>query len=156
MVSAQGIHVNPDEVKVIQDWSEPKSLAELRSFLGLSNYFKKFRAGYSAMIGPLVKLTTTDEFRFDASARTAFKTLKHSLTHAPVLTVPDDSKPYVLVTDASGYGCGAVLMQDNRPVGFWSYKMLPAERNYHTGEQELLAVERLWSIGVITLKVLFL
>ena len=135
-------HVNPDKVRVISQWDTPKSPAELRSFLGLSNFFKKFIAGYAAIITPMTRLLALDDFVFDNDAKQAFEHLKLALTHAPVLAIPDDSKPYTLVTDASGFGCGGVLLQDGRPVSFWRYKMLPAERNYSVGEQEQLAVVR--------------
>ena len=71
---------------------------------------------------------------FDDDARKAFLFLKEALANSPVLFVPDDTKPYTLVTDASDFGCGTVLMQEDRPVAFWSYKMLPAERNYSVGD----------------------
>ena len=140
VVSSRGIHVDPGKVKVVTDWPEPKNPSELRSFLGLSNYFKKFIAGYSSVIAPLAKLTSSEEFTFDEKEREAFQFLKNALCKAPVLAIPDDSKPYTLITDASGFGCGAVLMQEDRPVAFWSYKMLPAEKNYSVGEQEMLSV----------------
>ena len=88
----------------------------------------------------LIQLTTSQEFDFNSKAKQAFTQLKSALTNAPVLAIPDDSKPYELVTDASAIGCGAVLLQEERPVAFWSYKMKSAETRYHTGEQELLAV----------------
>jgi hypothetical protein len=113
----------------------------VRSFLGLANFFRKFVMGFSDMALPLTHLSTKEhDFKFDASARASFGALKHALTHAPILAVPDPSLGYEMVCDASGFGCGAVLLQEERPVAFWSYKMNPAETRYHAGEQELLAV----------------
>jgi hypothetical protein len=141
VVSGRGIHVNPDKVKAIQDWPEPRSASEVRSFLGLANFFRKFVMGFSNLALPLIKLSTMNHgFQFDNAAQQAFQGLKHALSHAPTLAVPDPSRHYELVCDASGFGCGAVLLQDERPVAFWSYKMTPAETRYHAGEQELLAV----------------
>jgi len=145
VVRAQGVHVNPEKVQVIKYWPEPTTATEVRSFLGLANFFRKFKfvMGFSTMALPLIKLSTQEhDFQFDSPARTAFGALRHALSHAPILAVPDPTKGYELVCDASGFGCGAVLLQDERPVAFWSYKMLPAETRYHAGEQELLAVVR--------------
>jgi hypothetical protein len=133
--------VDPNKIQANQDWSEPQSAQDLRSFLGLANYFKKFIAGFSTIAAPLIELTSPrTTYTFSAPARKAFTALKHALTHAPVLAFPDDSKPYELVSDTSGFACGAVLLQEGRPVAFYTYKMNAAEKNYHAGEQELLAV----------------
>jgi hypothetical protein len=141
VVSAKGVHANPEKVKVIQDWPEPKAATELRSFLGLANFFRKYVRGFSTIALPLTKLSTQErDFTFDGIARKSFQAIKDALSNAPTLAVPDPSKGYELVCDASGFGCGAVLLQDERPVAFWSYKMNPAETRYHAGEQELLAV----------------
>ena len=160
VVSAQGIHVDPVKISAIQNWEEPKTATQLRSFLGLCNFFKKFVPNFSSLAAPLTDLTSRDtDFYFDETTRTAFQALKRALTNTPVLAVPDDTQPYVMVCDASGFGCGAVLMQDSRPVAYWSYKMNPAERNYHAGEQELLAVVkalehwRHYLEGAVSLKV---
>ena len=96
--------------------------------------------GFSAIAQPLIKLTTAQEFVFGPEAKQAFNQLKSALTNAPVLAIADDSQPYELISDASSVGCGAVLLQEARPIAFYSYKMNPAETRYHTGEQELLAV----------------
>ena len=90
---------------------------------------------------PLVELTKTKcAFVWNPGAQKAFENLKNALSHAPMLAIADDEKPYEVICDASGFDCGAVLMQENRLVAFWSYKMSPAETRYHTGEQEVLAV----------------
>ena len=114
----------------------------MRSFLGLSNYFKRFVSKHSEITAPLVKLCDPDstKFELDDLARDALSQLKELLTNAPILAIPDDTLPYELICDASGFGCGAVLPQNERPIAFWSCKMNPAETRYHAGEQELLAV----------------
>ena len=96
------------------------------------------------LVAPLRKLTQKAvKFEFAGAAADAFehlKYLKYCLSHAPVLALPDPELPYEVMVDASGFGCGAVLLQKQRPVAFHSYKFSSAELNYPTGEQELLAV----------------
>ena len=140
VISGKGVQVDPQKVKAILDWKEPQSISEVKSFLGLANFFNKFIMGFSAMAQPLIQLKTSQDFDFNSKAKQAFSQLKSALTNAPELAIPDDSKPYELVTDAAAIGCGAVLLQAGRPAAFWSYKMNSAETRYHTGEQELLAV----------------
>ena len=115
----------------------------MRSFLGLGNYFKRFVQGYSKLVEPLVRLTKSSvkfDFQENVVAQQAFENLKWALSHAPVLALPDFSKPYEVVCDASGFGCGAVLLQGGKPLAFHTYKFNRHEQNYHPGEQELLAV----------------
>ena len=143
VVSADGIKVDPAKIKAIVDWPNPKDASQLRSFLGLGNYFKRFVQGYSKLTAPLVELTKpmqTFDFETNASAKHAFNELKRCLSSAPVLALPNTAAPYQVICDASGFGCGAVLMQDMKPIAYYSYRLNKHERNYSTGEQELLAV----------------
>ena len=142
VVGRDGIKVDPAKIAVIQEWPVPTSTTELRQFLGLANYFRKFIQGYSSLAAPLTALISNDKVRLSLtpSQMEAFQQIKHALTHAPVLTPPDFSKSFEVVSDASLLGTGAVLMQDNKPVAYTSSKFIPAERNYTTGEQELLGV----------------
>jgi len=119
----------------------PTSAQELRSLFGLATYFRTIIAGSSTIAAPLVAFTSAKAtYKFGAAERKAFTALKYALTQAPLLGSPDDSKPYMLVSDASRIACGAVLLQEARPVAFYSYKTNPAEKNCHAGEQGLLAV----------------
>ena len=129
------------KVKTIMDWPESSSPRDLKSFLGLCNHFKRFIQGYSSLVAPLTKLTSTSVvFGFGQAERAAFLELKKCLTSAPVLALPDPTQPFEVVCDASGLGTGAVLLQNGKPVAFHSYKFNSAECNYAPGEQELLAV----------------
>ena len=94
----------------------------------------------AAPLHELLKPVSEFDFMESSAAMEAFTMVKRTLCNAPVLVIADDTKPYELVCDACGYGIGAVLLQDERPVAFFIYKMNAAERNYPTGEQELLAV----------------
>jgi hypothetical protein len=155
VVSNNGTHVDPNKIQAIQDWAEPQSAQDLRSFLGLANYFKKFIAGFSAIAAPLIELTSPKTtYTFSAPARKAFTALKHALTHAPVLAFPDDSTPYELVSDASGFACGAVLLQEGRPVAFYSYKMNAAKRITMLVNKNSWLWSKPWNTGATISKVL--
>jgi hypothetical protein len=122
-------------------WPAPQCVKDVRSFLGLTGYYRRFVEGYSAIAAPLSDLTHIDKpFVWGGKEMEAFTRLKQSLAQAPTLATPDNSKPYVLHTDASGYAVGATLSQDLglgrglQPVAFMSKKMGPAQRNYPVHE----------------------
>lgn len=145
VVSAQGVRVNPRKTQVVQEWPTPKNVKELRSFLGLSNYFRRFIQGYSTIVLPLHQLTRSGvKFHWTAQCNEAFEQVKYCLTHAPVLTLPDFSKPFEIIADASGDphrgALGAVLMQEGRVVAYESRRLTDAELRYITTEQEMLAL----------------
>jgi hypothetical protein len=143
IVLADGLKVDPIKVAVIRDWPRPKTNKELRSFLGLANYFRKFVQGYSSLVAPLIKLTTKDKLSADdwsEQCERAFNGVKMMLTNAPVLVLPDPDKPYVVISDASVNGTGAILMQEGKVCAYTSKKFIPAERNYTTTDQELLGL----------------
>ena len=144
VVSADGIKVDPRKTAVVADWPAPRNVKELRSFLGLSNYFRRFIQGYSRMVMPLTHLLTASvDWHWGDACQHAFASVKAALTSAPVLAVPDFSQPFEVVTDAcgdaTGGGLGAVLMQGGRACAYESRRMIPAELNYTTREQECLA-----------------
>ena len=119
----------------------PHDVSGVRSFLGLTNYFRGFVQGYANLVGPMTNLLRkTVAFRWSADCQKAFEGIKHALTKAPVLVMPDYDKPFELVADACGFGVGAALLQGGRPIAFLCRKFTDAERNYGVGEQELLAV----------------
>ena len=144
VVSSQGLKVDPRKVSTVQNWPTPSDVSQVRSFLGLGNYFRRFIQGYSNLVRPLNDLLKKGvPFRWDERCTNAFNGLKSALLNAPVLTLPDfsDSAPgFHVWCDASGYGIGAVLMQGGRVISYEARSLIPAERNYTTGEQELLAV----------------
>jgi hypothetical protein len=140
-LSANGLKVDPEKVRAVADWKVPKDVHGVRSFLGLANYFRRFRQGYSKMVVPLTDLTRKDmRFIWTSECQEAFKKVKHALTNAPVLAPPELGKPFEVVLDASGVGLGAVLLQVGRPVAFKSRKLSPGEQNYTVTEQEMLGV----------------
>ncbi len=148
VIGREGISVDPEKIDVIRKWPVPKDVSELRAFLGLCNYFRRFVHGYSQIAGPLTALTGTtgqDSYTWDKWKErelAAFEKLKVALCSTPVLRLPDFDKPFEMWTDASLDGTGGVLVQDGHPVAFTSAKLSKAEVNYTTTEQELLGVVR--------------
>ncbi|KAJ9525524.1 hypothetical protein QJQ45_003107 [Haematococcus lacustris] len=145
IISAQGISVDPCKVTAISNWPVPTSLKTLQSFLGAANYVRKFVHNFSTIAAPLTNLAgpKKDSFPWKAWPQAeldAFNALKQAIANVPMLKLPDHSKPFQVHCDASLEGIGAVLMQDGYPLAYNSRKLIPAEVNYTTGEQELLAL----------------
>ena len=146
-------NLSPEEDKVdkIRKAPRPTTKKELRSFLGLVGYYRKFVANYSKLALPLTDKTKAkqpDKLQWDETAETSFQQLKEAMCSSPILKLPDCTKPFVLRTDASGVGLGAALLQthgdDLLPVAYASKKLSDAERRYHTVELECYAV--VWGI----------
>jgi hypothetical protein len=143
IVSRDGLKVDPAKISTVAQWPVPETVKALRSFLGLSNYFRRFIERYSNIAAPLHELTKDKvAWKWGNKEQQAFDGLKYALTHAPVLALPNNALPYDVVTDASGEGLGAVLMQEGRPVAFYSKKLTSAERSYAPHDLELLAIHR--------------
>jgi RNase H-like domain found in reverse transcriptase/Reverse transcriptase (RNA-dependent DNA polymerase)/Aspartyl protease len=145
IVSAEGVSVDPKKIASVREWPTPKSVGELRSFLGFANYYRRFVLRYAERANPLHKLLKKDTaYAWGEEQAKAFQDLKAALGSTPVLLIPDMEKPFTVITDASGVAIGAILCQNHgaglQPVAYESRKLTQAERNYTTGEQEALAV----------------
>ncbi len=145
VISANGIATDPDKVKVVEEWPRPRNLHEVRSFLGLASYYRRFVAQFAEVARPLHLLTNKGQpFIWGDAQEEAFQSLKQRLTSAPILASPVDEAGYVLDTDASLVGLGAVLHQWQKGhlkvIGYASRVLSKAERNYSTTRRELLAV----------------
>ena len=145
VISEGGVAVQQHKVDAVAKWPRPQCVSDVRKFLGLTSYYRRFVAGHSSLSAPLSDLTRKDTpFVWGEKEEDSFQQLKAALASAPVLITPDNSKPYVLHTDASGYAVGASLSQMTdrglQPVAFMSKKMNGAQRNYSVHEWELLAV----------------
>ena len=130
----QGISVDPSKVQEVMDWKPPTSVHQIRSFLGLAGYYRRFAKPMMELLKKGVK------FNWDAKCDEASHTLRAHLTIAPVLAQPDNSKPYDVYCDASGTGLGCVLMQENRVIPYASRALQPHELNYPTHDLELAVV----------------
>ena len=144
VVSEKGISTDPAKIKAVEQWS-PTDVHQVRSFLGLCSYYRRFVEGFATIAKPLHKLTEKNvPFRWTEECQTAFMKLKQALCSSPILCYPTTRQNFVLDTDASGVGIGAVLSQlDNgteRVVAYYSRALNKAERNYCITRKELLAV----------------
>jgi len=145
VVSSRGIHTDEEKTKAIKEWKRPSNLQELRSFLGLCTYYRKFVPGFATLAGPLHDLTCArQQFLWTEIQEKAFKTLKQMLCSAPILAYPIPGERFVLDTDASGSGIGGVLSQlvegKERVIAYFSTRLSKAERNYCVTRRELLAI----------------
>ena len=146
IVSSEGVHTDPAKVEVIRCWPVPANVKNVRSFLGLAGYYKKFVMDYATIAEPLINLTRKHaNFHWTTSCQNSLDTLKDALTKALVLAYPDPAKSYILDTDCSGIGAGAVLCQtdDNgleRPIAYHARTLNPAERRYSVTKEEMCAL----------------
>lgn len=145
VVSAEGVSVDPEKVATIKEWPRPKDKHEVRSFLGLCTYYRRYVPGFSSIAKPITKLTEDRRsFNWDSDCQQAFEELKRTLSSAPILSYPRPEGKFILDTDASNCGIGGVLsqMQDGheRVIGYFSKTLSKPERNYCVTRRELLAV----------------
>ena len=137
------------KLTAVEDFPVPKTKKEVRTFLGLTGYYRKFVPCYASLAAPLTELTRSNAptiVIWTTSCNTAFMDLKRLLCSSPVLQCPDFSRPFILQTDASDWGVGGVLSQLDQegldhPVAYFSRKLLPRERRYATVEKECLAIK---------------
>ncbi|GKE47245.1 putative reverse transcriptase domain-containing protein [Tanacetum coccineum] len=112
VIDSQGIHVDPAKIESVKDWASPKSATEIRQFLGLAGYYRRFIEGFSKIAKPMTKLTQKKvKFDWSDKAETAFQLIKHKLCSAPILFLPEGNEDFIVYCDASIKGLGAVLMQ---------------------------------------------
>lgn len=145
IVGREGVRMMEDKVEAVRAWPTPRSVRDVRAFLGTAGYYRKFIRDFSAIAAPLSELTKDNiKFEWTAPHEQAFCHLKAAIAQGPVLILPDPSLPFVVHTDASGFAVGAVLQQDQgkglQPIAFLSKKMADAETRYPVHEQELLAI----------------
>jgi hypothetical protein len=141
ILTAEGVAVDPAKVETVSNWQQPTNVSEIRSFLGLAGYYRRFIERFSKIARPMTELLKKEKkFNWTESCEKSFQELKRRLTTAPVLTPPDIQRDFVVYCDASRKGLGCVLMQDGKVVAYASRQLKPHEQNYPTHDLEFAAV----------------
>ncbi|GJZ17113.1 putative reverse transcriptase domain-containing protein [Tanacetum coccineum] len=143
-INGNGIHVDPSKIKVVKNWKAPRTPSEVRSFLGLAGYYRRFIKNFSKVAKSLTVLTQKSKiFDWGEEQELVFQTLNDKLCNAPVLALLDGPEDFVVYCDASGIGLGCVLMQRDKVIAYASRQLKVHEENYTTHDLELGAVKML-------------
>ena len=141
IISASGISVDPAKIEAVKTWPRPRSVTDIRSFLGLAGYYRRFVQDFSKVAKPMTNLMKKEaQFIWTDECEQSFQTLKDLLTSAPILIIPEGNDGFEVYCDASGHGLGCVLMQHGRVVAYASRQLKKHEENYPTHDLELGAV----------------
>jgi hypothetical protein len=141
VISGEGIEVDPSKIEAVVNWEKPTNVHEIRSFLGLAGYYRRFVEGFSVLSGPLTALTKKNaRYVWSDKCEESFQELKRRLVSAPILTLPSDKEGFIVYSDASLKGLGCVLMQQGKVIAYASRQLKNHERNYPTHDLELAAV----------------
>ncbi|GJT30574.1 putative reverse transcriptase domain-containing protein [Tanacetum coccineum] len=137
LINGNGIHVDPSKIEAVKNWKAPKTPTEVRSFLGLARYYRRFIENFSNISKSLTILTQKCKtIDWGEEQELAFQTLKDKLCNAPVLALPDGPKDFVVYYDASEIGLGCVLMQRDKVIAYASRQLKIHEKNYTTHDLE--------------------
>ncbi|GJS76205.1 retrotransposon-related protein [Tanacetum coccineum] len=140
VISAEGVSTDKSKIQAMKEWPIPKTVKQLRGFLGLTGYYRRFIRHYAIISKPLTQLLKKQSFLWNESAQMAFETLKSAMINAPVLSLPNFKKEFIVETDACDTGFGAVLQQEGHPIAYLSKALSPKHQVYSTYEKEFLAV----------------
>ncbi|GJR40682.1 putative ribonuclease H-like domain-containing protein [Tanacetum coccineum] len=141
VIKGNRIHVDSSKIEAVKNWKAPRTLSEVRSFLGLAGYYRRFIEDFSKIAKPLIVLTQKSKtFDWDEEQENAFQTLKDKLCNAPVLALPDGPEDFLEYCDASGLRLGCVLMQRGKVIAYASRQLKIHKKNYTTHDLELVAV----------------
>ncbi|GJV57045.1 putative reverse transcriptase domain-containing protein [Tanacetum coccineum] len=138
VINREGVHVDPAKIEAIKNWPVPTSPTEVRQFIGLASYYRRFIEGFSLIAKPLTKLTQKNKkFEWGADEDEAFQKLKKDLCTAPILALPEGPDDFIVYCDASLKSYGAVLMQRDKVIAYASRQLKTHEENYTTHDLEL-------------------
>ena len=145
LITENGVEPNPNKLEAVKNFKKPINAKDVRSFLGLGGYYRKFIKNFSTIAKPLTDLTKKDHtFDWTPKCEESFQKIKNCLCSAPVLKFPDYQEQFILTTDASNVGLGAILSQKGHPIHYVSRVLTEPEKNYSTTEKELLAI--VWAV----------
>ncbi|WVZ02924.1 hypothetical protein V8G54_023730 [Vigna mungo] len=139
-IEGNGVHMDKDKVQAVLEWPQPRNIKQLRGFLGLTGYYRRFIKGYASLASPLTELLIKNAFQWNQKATKAFLSLKQAITSEPVLALPNFEVPFEIETDASGIGVGAVLIQNKHPIAYFSKKMSSLIQKQSAYVRELYAI----------------
>jgi hypothetical protein len=141
ILTVEGIEVDPSKVEAVSKWKQPSNVSEVRSFLGMEGYYRRFIKGFSSIARPMTELLKKDNnFVWTPKCEESFQIIKKKLTTAPVLTLKDIHKNFVIFCDASRQGLRCVLMQNEKVIAYASRLLKSHEQNYPTHDLELAAI----------------
>ena len=142
VVSANELKMDLEKVEVIKNWPSPRNVFEVRSFHGLSSFYRKFIHNFSGISTAMMDTVKKQHkvFHWTTEAEKSFNLLKHKITEQPILVLPDFQKTFQVKCDASRYAVGGVLSQDDRPVAYYSEKLDDVKLKYSTYDKEFYAV----------------
>ena len=140
IISAKGASTDPEKIAAMVEWPVPTTIKQLRGFLGLIGYYRRFIKHYGLISKPLTDLLKKNAFLSSEKSQVAFDTLKNAMVSAPILALPNFSLLFIMETDASGIGIGAVLMQQGHPIAYLSKSLAPKHQHLSAYEKEFLAM----------------
>ena len=140
VISSSGASVDEEKIATMKSWPSPRNLKELRGFLGLTGYYRRFVNGYAQLTKPLTNQLKKDSFAWNKDAEKAIRYLKEVMTQVSVLAMPNFQRPFVVETDASHQGLGDVILQDKHPIAYYSKTLGVRASNKAIYEKELMAI----------------
>ncbi|KAF3668248.1 hypothetical protein FXO38_08178 [Capsicum annuum] len=140
VISPDGLAVDPSKISTIKQWAAPKIVKEVRSFLGLAGYYRRFIHHFAIIACPLFDLLRTDAFLWTAQTQQAFEELKIRLSSTPILALPNFDDDFHVETDASGVGIGVILSLKGHPIAYYSQKLIPQMQKASTYHREIYAI----------------
>lgn len=140
VISDAGVATDPEKIRAVREWPTPTNITELRGFLGLAGYYRRFIQNFGVICRPMFDSLKKMGFKWEEKQQQSFDEIKSRLAQAPVLALLDFTQPFILEADASGSGIGAVLMQGGRPIAYISKAIGPRAAGYSTYDKEALAI----------------